>query len=282
MTRDFLEMCDSYLQHCKFQNQRKQAVYRCYLREKLDLRRKAESLIVENLENKLAKQSLQKLMGEQLQKAQNLKAELAEKRQESDKVQREIERRQRLKEEQTKRELELQRAKFERHAQAVKEQAEKFKTARQAEVRQALLEAEAKSREQQQQLKQLIEMKAPDVMRRQAGAEVQLVQKLEERKRKELQEEERRERIREAIESYRDRPAPERDVRRMRAETESHGIRRETKEAKPLFNNPGYFDDKLMSDKRFKLQTKLFEAGIVNNDYARAIFNHLSNHNSNQ
>jgi len=282
MTRDFLEMCDSYLQHCRFQNQRKQAVNRCYLREKLDLKRKAETLIVQNLENKLAKQSVQKLIGEQQLLVQKLKADLAEKKKESDKIQKEIERKQRLKEEQAKKELEMQKAKFERHAQIVKEQAEKFKLARQIEIKQALQEIEAKNREQQMHLKQQIEMKAPEVMRRQTVAEVQVVQKLEDKKRKELQEEERRERILDAIEKYKDRPVAERDVRRMRSETESYGIKRETKEAKPLFNNPGYYDDKLMSDKRFKLQTKLFEAGIVNNDYARAIFNHLSNHNGNQ
>ena len=213
-------------------------------------------------------------------KVVQLKSELIEKRLAYDKVQKELERKQRLKEEQNKRELEMQKEQFEKHALIVKEQAERFKMAKQAEIKQVILEQQAVRKQTLSQMKIQIEAKAPDVSKRQYFAETAIINKLEDKKRKEYMEEERVQRIQAAIETYSHRPLVERDVRRMRGETESFGIRRETKEAKPIFNNPGYYDDKLMTDTRFKLQTRLFEAGIVNNDYARALFNQMSRPNN--
>ena len=273
-------MCDSYFLHSRYQRQRKQAAHRCFLREKLELKRKAEKLITENIEMKIANQQVQREAEDQMAKVVQLKSELIEKRLAYDKVQKELERKQRLKEEQNKRELEMQKEQFEKHALIVKEQAERFKMAKQAEIKQVILEQQAVRKQTLSQMKIQIEAKAPDVSKRQYFAETAIINKLEDKKRKEYMEEERVQRIQAAIETYSHRPLVERDVRRMRGETESFGIRRETKEAKPIFNNPGYYDDKLMTDTRFKLQTRLFEAGIVNNDYARALFNQMSRPNN--
>lgn len=279
VSKDLLEAYDSYTVHTKYQGQRKQAINRCFLREKLDLKRKTEQLMLEHLSEKLLKASRAKEAEEQAQIARQLRVELEEKRKTFDKLQAELERKQRLKEEQAKRELELQRAKFEKHAQIVKLQAEKFKQARMEGIKQELIEKERLHREQQRALRDQIDRNAPVVFKRQVIAEEVLVQKLEDKKKRQEEEEERRERIRLAIEQYKDRPIVERDERRMMAETEALNIRRETKEAKPLFGNPGYYDDKLMNDPRFKLQTRLFEAGLAQNSYGKEIFLKLSKPN---
>ena len=278
--KEFLEMYDSFVVHNKYQNQRKQAIYRCFLREKLDLKRKTENLIMEHLSDKLLRASRAKEAEELAQIAKQLRAELEEKRKSFDKMQAELEKKQRLKEEQAKRELELQKAKYEKHAQIVKQQADKFKQARMEEIKQSLIEKERVQREQQRVIREQIDKNTPIVYKRQAIAEDNIVQKLEEKKKREDEEEERRERIRLAIEQYKDRPQVERNERRMMSETEALNIRRDTKEVKPLFNNPGYYDDRLMNDPRFKLQTRLFEAGLHHNTYARELLTKMSKPNT--
>lgn len=271
--KNFLETYHTFLTHSKFQSQRKQAVLRCHVREKLELRRKSQDLILENLEKKFQDRQFSQAFEEHSAKLKQLHKELAEKRKEHDKVQKEVERKQKLKEEQTKRELELQKAQFERHAQMVKSQAEAYKQAKHVEIKQALLEQQQKFKQQQAELKQQIESKVADVQKRQVQAEQEVAYKLGRKQAKLSEEEERRERIREAVESYKSRPIVERDPRRMMAETEALVIKKETKEYKPIFGNPGYYDEKLMNDPRFKLQTRLFEAGLHQTDYAAAVLN---------
>ena len=276
LTRENQEMLFSYCVHSKYQHQRKQAINRCFQREKLDLKRKAEDLIHENLAQKLSKMQKNKEMEEQDKKVKVLKAELEVRKKEYDKVQREIEKKQRLKEEQEKRELELQKAKFEQHAQVVKKMAEQYKVQRQQEYKAVQQEREQKLLAEKKALKEKIEAKAPDVNKRMEKAENALIQKLEDKKARETSEENRLERIKQAIERYTFRPQVERDYQRMTGDTVSVNIRKETKEHKPIFSNPGFYDDKLMGDVRFKLQTRLFEAGVQNSEYARNLMNQLS------
>jgi hypothetical protein len=279
ISKELLEIYDSFTVHNKYQNQRKQAIYRCFLREKLDLKRKTESLMMEHLSEKLLKASRAKEAEGQALLAKKLRLELEEKRKSYDKLQAELEKKQRFKEEQIKRELELQKAKFEKHAQIVKYQAEMFRQAKLESIKQELIEKERLQREQQRALKEQIEKNTPIVMKRQAFAEDNLVQKLEDKKKRQEEEDERRERIRLAIEHYKDRPVVERNEKRMMSETEAVNIRRETKEVKPLFGNPGYYDDSLMNDPRFRLQTRLFEAGLSHNTYGKDLLTKMSRPN---
>lgn len=277
--KDAFEVYDSYLAHNKFQNQRKQAIFRCFLREKLEFKRKTEKLILEHLSEKLLKESRARQAEEQSQVVKRLRVELEEKRKAYSKIQQDIEKKQRLKEEQTKRELEMQKAKFDKHAMFVREQAENYKLAKLAQIKKQLVEKERLDQEYKKLLKEEVEKNAPDVYKRQAVAEYGLIQKLEQKKWRQEEEEARRERINKAIEQYKDRPIVERDERRMMSDTEALNLRKEAKEEKPLFSNPGFYDENLMNDPRFRLQTRLFEAGLQNNAYGREIFNKLSRPN---
>lgn len=278
--REVLDVYDSYLAHNKYQSQRKHAIYRCFLREKLDLKRKTEKLIIEHLSEKLLKASRARMAEEQAALNKELRLELEAKRKEFNKLQQELEKKQRLKEEQTRRELELQKAKFEKHAQFVKLQAEVYKQAKMEEMKLKMIEKDRLERDQQKLLKEQVQKNAPEVYKRQAIAEYAIIQKLENKKMREDEEEERRVRIQEAIERYKDRPLVERDEHRMMSDTEALNLRKEAKEAKPLFTNPGFYDDRLMADPRFKLQTRLYEAGLNTNSYAKELLNKMSRPNN--
>lgn len=274
--KDILEICNSYTLHSKYQKQRKQAIYRCFLKERKELRRKAEELIYENLHMKLIQMQQNKAFEGQMKKVNKLKAELEEKRKKYDRIQKEIEKKQRLKEEQAKRELMLQKKKFEEHALFVRQKAEAYKEEKRKEVMSVMKERDLRSREIELETKALIQLKASEVVKRQTQAEANVIKLNEETRSRKQEVEQRRERLKAAIEKYGFRPQVARSEGRMMAETESVALRKEAKESRPLFNNPGFYDDHLMNDIRFKVSTRLFEAGLQNTEYAKGIINGLS------
>lgn len=274
--KEVFDIYASYMAHSKYQNQRKQAIHRCFLRDKLEFKRKSEKLMLEHLSEKLQKVSRMRQAEEQSAIVKRLRSDLEDKRKTHTRLQQEMDRKLQLKDEQAKRELEMLKAKFEKHAQFVRQQADSYKLARLSQIKKQLAEKQRLDAEYKRLVQEEVEKKALEVYKRQAIAEYGLIQKLEDKKWRQSEEEARRERINQAIENYKDRPIVERDERRMMSDTEALNLRKEAKEEKPLFNNPGFYDEKLMNDPRFKLQTRLFEAGLQNNAYARQLFNTLS------
>ena len=83
-----------------------------------------------------------------------------------------------------------------------------------------------------------------------------------------------------AVEAYAFRPQVEADENRVKIETESRQIRKETvldkADAVQLFKNHGYTIDNLMKDIRYKVNACLTEAGLAGTSYGKEVVRGLA------
>lgn len=200
-----------------------------------------------------------------------LKMKLMIQKQKYDKIKIQVEKKQRLEEERQKKELELKQQKFEKHAQFVKKIAVKYTHNKKETKERQIQSAQRQKRQKKELLHQNIQQNLPKVQSRQWKANVKVVEKYDSKMRKVHAKEEENQRIKEIISQYSFRPKVKPSFKRIVSDTRSHTIRKDTKLNRPQFRNTnqGYEDNRLMNNPRFRLQTRLFEAGLHTTDYAK-------------
>lgn len=273
MPGELISTYDAFLEHQKYQKQRKKSILRTFIREMRDLKQKAKNLIYENIENKIIAAERRFEHEEQNERVQLLKKQLKSQKIKKDKITKEIEKKQRLEEQKQQRLLILKQKEFEHRAAKLRDATMRYKRQKLAEERKKQKKKENEKFTKKKILKEKIESNRPRVEMRQEIAEKQVIQQKEEQQLREQLLQNRKEMIKEVIEKYSFRPQVGPDWRRIRADTESEAVRKKTKEVKPLFKKLGYEDKVLMGDMRFKLSTALYEAGLYNTEYARGVLN---------
>ena len=276
ITRGIIEAYDGYLEHKKYQAARKKAVVRGFIRGQKELKRDVEVLIQEHVQQKLSHIKFTEDQQRQIEKAEALRKELAIQKERYSKIQLEIEKKQKLKEEKEKLELDLREKEYRQHAQDIRAQAKIFKKQKEKEEKIKNAQKLAKERIKKQKLEKQIKSKLPDVYKRQRIAEIQKYNLAEQIYYKKKEPELREKRLKYLIERYKSRPDVPFDFKRLRSDTQALANRKEAVEVKPLFSNPGYEDQSLMNDMRFKLQTALFEAGLHNTEYGRNVMTNMA------
>lgn len=277
VTKEMVEVYTAYIEHQKYQKLRKKAVLRCYVRRQKELKQKTGYEIITNLQRRVDELVKAQEQSEMRLKMDKLKMKLMIQKQKYDKIKIQLEKKQRLEEERKKKELELKQIKFENHARLIKSQARKYKKAREAEKQLQVKSAQKAKVQKREKLHQEIQKNLPRVHDRQWKANVKVVEKFDTKMRKKYQKEAENERIKEIISNYSFRPKVKPSFKRMVSDTRSYIHRKETKVVKPGFRNTntGYEDNRLMKNPKFRLQTRLFEAGLHTTDYAKHLMNNM-------
>ncbi|KAL4482603.1 hypothetical protein ABPG72_005846 [Tetrahymena utriculariae] len=276
-----LEVMDSILQNSEYKQQKLDSLYRNYLSERRELKRKAEQQIQDMLAQKIEenRKNAEKLQT-QIEQAR-IQEELEQKRmlfmikkQQKLEIQRQLEEERQL-EEKKKKEIYDLRCKESKQKAIEYENQKKIK-----EEKQRFLEEE-KRKQQLQEQKEIV-LKNKDKVQVRQDYELEKIQmKAYQKELIEKQKQLNEERIEQAIENYQFRPKVEADFNRLKKPTKALVIKQQTKLDKAdkveLTQVHGYNVNQLMKDMRYRLSSALADAGLVHTDYARDVLKYLYN-----
>ena len=182
-----------------------------------------------------------------------LKKELEAKRKVYLKIKLEEQKQKRIFEEKNKKFLEKKEKKFKQHATTIKAKVEIFNILREKNLKKIEEKMKIEKILKAKKLQEDIKNKLPIVRRRQIDADVRVMIQYQKKIQKEKEKVYQNERIKEAIKKYSFVPKIKPSFTRLKGYTRSTVNRMDAKTFKPIFSNPGYEDEHLLKDMRFKL-----------------------------
>ncbi|KRX11209.1 hypothetical protein PPERSA_07734 [Pseudocohnilembus persalinus] len=280
LSKKNINIIDQFIEDNEYQNQKLNALYRNFEKERKELKEKVEEQIMNLFNIRLENLEKNNIKVRSQQEQQRLKEEIEAQKKIFEIKQQKIEAQKEMEKEVEQIQKQRKNQEWEQYHGTIKKQAGAYKQEKILKIREKQEETIKRKVEIQQKKKEEVLKNAPKVQQRQIQSYIKIQENIDKMDLKTYQKQYDQERIKYAVQNYQHIPQVEADFKRVVQDTKAREIRKQTVLDKAdkvdMQNYQGFTANQLMKDMRYRLSTALQEAGLNSAKYSNQVLNQLS------